>query len=164
MSVCKMCFPLLSLTLREPLLPVSWQSEVTRSHTVALLAWLCHRVPSACPGKGLQWSCWAGLRTAQCTLASHTITHSITQSQNRGPLQLAGESPTDLGHLLLLLAGFWGRGKALGYTSIENVVRTVLLIPCWLGAVMGPNTSCCSSFPCLSPSPDPFCFFSLLPC
>lgn len=80
------------------LLAVSWQREVTCSHTVALLAWLCPTsVPTACPGNSPV---------------------DLGISQSRGPLQLLGESQTDLGHLLLLLAGFWGRRKVLGYTEI----------------------------------------------
>lgn len=85
------------------------QKEVTCSHTVALLAWLCPaRVPAACPGKSPE--------------NEPSGPWHLTESQNPGPLQLLGESQTDLGHLLLLLAGFWGRGEALGYTTTESIV------------------------------------------
>ena len=127
--VCVYVFPRLSFTLREALLPVSRQNEVTCSHTVALLAWLCPtRVPSACPRRGPE-SSPVDLGISQ----SHRIVALCSWLMNHRPSWVTFCSS---------LQDF-GEGSGLHH----RVVRTVLLIPRWLRAVMGPNTSCCSCFP-----------------
>lgn len=145
MCVC-LCFQLLRFTLQEPLLAVSWQKEVTCSHTVALLAWLCPtRVPTACPGKGPEHG-----------------PVDLGISQNHRILTLCSwlVNQTDLGHLLLPLAGFWGRERCWVTAALKTLCgESSPAHPSLAQAVMGPNTSC-SCFPCLSCPPDPSCFSS----
>lgn len=141
-----LCFQLLCFTLQEPLLAASWQKEVTCSHMVALLAWLCPtRVPTACPGKGPEHS---------------PVLWHLTESQNSGPLQLVGESDRS-GSPSAPPCRFWGRERCWVTPALKTLCgESSPAHPSLAQAVTGPNTCCCSSFLYLSSPPDPSCFSS----